>query len=1191
MVAAGRNGAGGQATRSAIERIGLALTVSADTLEGPELRWNASQLPVIDPASYDIQGEVGQGGIGRVLRATDTRLHRPVALKELLEAGGSAAEERFVREALLTARLQHPSIVPLYEAGRWPTGAPFYAMKLVSGRSLLDILGESRTLDARLGLLPHALAACEAMAYAHSERIIHRDLKPGNVLVGAFGETVVIDWGLAKDLSVAEPDPVVGPPVQIAPESTVTSSPPTPDPRPPSGNTPRGRTPSGRTPSGRTPPGEALTLHGAVIGTPAYMPPEQARGEPVDERADVYSLGGILYHLLTGTCPYDGRSGASVLRKVLAGPPVPAGERQPGIPEDLLAIVNKAMAREPADRYPSAKELADDLRRFQTGQIVAAHRYSRGELVRRFARRYRAALSVAAAALAVIAISGAFAVRQIMAESRLARERQAEAEEAERRALDHADDLTLVQARTAVERDPNKALAWLKTLSDRFTRWPEARLVAADARGRGISTVLRGHEGNINAQVFSRDGRWLVTASDDHTMRMWDLAGLSPGEGRAAVKGVASRVFEGHTDEVWGATLSPDGARIVTAGKDRTLRLWDRNTGSSRVIDSGHATPIAEVAFVRPDLLISASDDGTARLWDVKTGELRGVLGAPGLLRTVAVSDDGRFVAAGGYDKKLHVWDVATLTERVLSGHDGEVAGVAISPDSKSIATRDRQGMVRLWDAETGGSRVLSPPLGKGTFTLAPFGKIRFSPDGERLAIAGDGPFVRLWDVASGRERRLDGPDGKTNWVAFSPDSTLVAAASQDHMAHLWNVEGGPSRPFTGFEGEVTTVAFSPDGKLLSAAGVDGSLRLFPVAAAESRALEAGAALWSVGISADQARLLAAGDDGRVFVWDLGSGARTALEGHRGPVYTATFSPDGQLVVSGGTDGTTRLWTLEGHELWSAPGRGPEAISVVFSPDGRLVASPGRSGGVQVIDVDSGAVRELPGDGNPLVWAGFSPDGARVSGAGKAGSLHVWDLATGQDRRLIGHELAVFTSVFSPDGRTLATGAFDHTLRLWDLATGESRKSDSGGGGISQIVFSADASTLYTCDTYEARVRLWDLPAGSLRTSLAGHRGFVTRLALSPDERRLATASQDRTVRLWDLGSGAARVLRGHTGPVNDVTFSPDGKLVASTSSDGTVRLWPDDLPHDPAALRAWIHEATPDTIAAADRRDPAAGK
>lgn len=1142
-----------------------AATLSAE--EGPDPALDpaldeAPELPIIDPGSYEITGEVGQGGIGRVLRASDTRLRRIVAIKELQDAAGTAAEERFVREALLTARLQHPSIVPLYEAGRWPNGAPFYAMKLVTGRSLQTLFAGARTLEARLGLLPHVLAASEAMAYAHSERVIHRDLKPGNILAGEFGETVVIDWGLAKDLARPDDEPPPAPAPSVPPPSAAPPSAPasaTPRSRPPSGRTPRSRTPSGRT------PGEALTVHGAVIGTPAYMPPEQARGEAVDERADVYSLGAILYHLLTGACPYEGPSAAAALRQVLAGPPVAAARRQPGIPEDLLAIVHKAMARDRAERYPSARELADDLRRFQTGQIVAAHRYSRGELVRRFARRYRAALSVAAAALVVIAAAGAVAVRRIMAESRLAREGQAQAEEARKLAVAHADDLTLVQAASAVDQDPNKALEWLARLSPSFDRWPEARLIAADAQSRGLSVALRGHTSAINNIRFTGDGKWLVTGADDHAVRIWPVPGAGAEPGRVA------RELVGHTDEVWALAPAPGWSALATSSKDGTVRLWDLATGESRSLVTGHTAGVPEMGFIGRDLLVTGSDDGTARLWDLRKMELRGQLGVPKLLRSVAVSPDGR-VAGAGYDGVLHLWSLPGLAERTFTGHGAALMGVAFSPDGASIATRDADGAVRLWDAATGAARVLSPPLAPNVFQMAPFGKIRFSPDGTRLALAGDGPFVRLWDLRTLAERRLEGPQGKTTWVTFSPDGSLLAAASQDHAAWIWDLVAGGSRTVRGFEGDVLAVELSPDGKLLAAAGADGVARLLPVGATSGRSFEVGAPVLDVDVSPDDALAVAVGGAGTARVIDLATGEASALEGHRGKVQAAAFSPDGQLVATGGQDSTTRLWTVDGHPLWVSEGREPGGRTVLFSPDGQLVLSPGAGGRAQVFDVGSGARRELLSSaGEHLAAAIFSPDGARVAAGGASGAIHLWELATGAHRQLAGHHFLAIGLAFAPDGKTLATGAHDHELRLWDLATGEARRRDAGGGGIEQLVFSADGASLFTRDWYESKIRVWDVPAASPRAPLAGHYGFITEMALSPDERHVATASQDGTVRVWDVASGASRVLRGHRGTVTSVVFARSGGQVISGGVDGTLRTWQDDLPEDPAALRAWI--------------------
>jgi tetratricopeptide (TPR) repeat protein len=351
------------------------------------------------PPPYVFRRELSRGGMGRILIAWDERHGREVAIK-IVRGADAALKARFSREAQVTARLQHPAIVPVYDSGKLADGEPFYVMRLVSGRSLDRVIA-NRRLPARLALLPNLIAACDAIAYAHDRHVVHRDLKPQNILVGQFGETVVIDWGLAKDL-LADPPASTPPPASEA----LFEEPPT-----------------SSTPSG-------LTLAGQIIGTPIYMPPEQARGMEVDERADVYALGAVLYHVLGGVAPYQTRTVSEILNEVLDGPPPPLSAREPNLPADLCAIVDKAMARDPKARYPSAAELAADLKKFQTGQLVGAHRYSLFDRVRRFTARQRAAVAVAAVLLSVLVVVSAIGVRRIARERDLARARGDEAQAA-----------------------------------------------------------------------------------------------------------------------------------------------------------------------------------------------------------------------------------------------------------------------------------------------------------------------------------------------------------------------------------------------------------------------------------------------------------------------------------------------------------------------------------------------------------------------------------------------------------------------------------------------------------------------------------------------------------------------------------------------------------------------------------------
>jgi len=435
-------------------------------------------LAVGDPQRYVVGREIARGGMGRILAARDRRLGRPVAIKELL-IGSNELRVRFEREARITAKLQHPSIVSLLEAGAWPGGEPFYVMKLVAGESLDKVIARSPTLDARLALLPNVIAAVDALAYAHSLRVIHRDLKPANVLVGEFGETVVIDWGLAKDLAATtgEPDVSVGP----------------------------YRAASGQTQAG------------AVIGTPAYMPVEQALGEAVDERADVYALGAMLYHVLAGAPPYTGTTSDAILDSVIAGPPPPIDSRTEGVPPDLVTIVTKAMAHAAADRYPTAKQLADDLKKFQTGQLVGAHHYSTWQLLRRWARRHRTPIAVAAVAIVLLGTLGVVMVRRIVREQALTEQSRRDAEELMSfMLLDVRDKLAPLGRLDLLDQVAKKAVAYYGQRGDHGSD-AELRTRAIARRNLGDVLAAQGHADQSLAEYRAAQAIVSTLAAKDPT--------------------------------------------------------------------------------------------------------------------------------------------------------------------------------------------------------------------------------------------------------------------------------------------------------------------------------------------------------------------------------------------------------------------------------------------------------------------------------------------------------------------------------------------------------------------------------------------------------------------------------------------------------------------------------------------------
>jgi len=397
----------------------------------------APPLHVRERERYEVLAEHGRGGLGRVSRARDKQLGRDVAIKELIKRG-DASEVRFVREALITARLEHPGVVPVHEAGCWDDGTPFYAMKLVSGRPLKQLIEERTTVEARLGLLPHVIAVADAIAYAHGRRIIHRDLKPSNVIVGEFGETVVIDWGLAKDLS-SDDEPALDPAVQ------------------------------------RGSPSSDLTATGSVLGTPAYMAPEQARGEPVDERVDVFAIGAMLWELCMRTrVPDDDHRRHALLRSA-------------GVDRDLATIVTTAIAPEPRNRYPNAAALASDLKAFLAGARIASRNYSLPAMLAHWARRHRR-LAIAAAAAAVIALGGAIAyVHNIAAERDRADASASEARTQQHRAEQIAGELALHHAELQLRSDPTAAMATLAGY--RGGDASQLRRLRAEATGRGVASA------------------------------------------------------------------------------------------------------------------------------------------------------------------------------------------------------------------------------------------------------------------------------------------------------------------------------------------------------------------------------------------------------------------------------------------------------------------------------------------------------------------------------------------------------------------------------------------------------------------------------------------------------------------------------------------------------------------------------
>lgn len=1107
---------------------------------------DAARLPVVEEGSYGLKAEIAQGGIGRILRASDQRLERPVAIKELIERTPSA-ERRFVREALLTARLQHPNIVPVYEAGRWPSGEPFYAMKFVCGRALSKVIVEAHTLDQRLALLPHVIAVAEAMAYAHSEGIIHRDLKPQNVLVGPFGETVVIDWGLAKNLRDRSQTPRISFNPSPRPEAQQVNS----------------------SASGSS----ALTLSGAIMGTPAYMPPEQADGRLVDERADVYALGAMLYHLLAGSMPYHKSASGDVLKEVRLGPPEPLDRLQSGVPKDLLTIVQKAMEREPDKRYKTAAELALDLRRFQTGQIVQAHHYSRRERVLRFIKRRRLPLLILSAALFLVAVVATVSIMGVINARDQARHERDRASIAEQKSTDRADGLTLVEAKAVVSREPLESLAWLKTLSPGFDRTKTVRLIAADAFSRGVPRLLRGPGAAVNNIAFSPDGEWLAAASDDRRVYLWETGG----DGH--------KVLEGHSDEVWELGFHKSGGILITTSKDASVRVWDVQQGQSRAL-LGHEGPINGLDFLRDGRLLTAGRDGQIHVWNASGGEGKLLYNSPREeLRSSVCSNAKRavFSAKGA----LFIFDAQNDTLQEWPGQELPATAIACSPDGTSAVTGDDKGGLRAWDLATGKTEYFQGHE-------ASVRTLMFAHRGGRFFSGGFDRTVRVWSLGQNTpETIFKGHEGAVYRIALSPDGNSLVSASADHSARIWDLESGTARILIGAHDGISSAEYSKDGKWLAVASYDQSIRLYRVDALRDRVVGLHRmAAHKMALSPDGKHAITASKDGTLLITDVETGQSRPFASAGGALRSLAYSSGGDYVAGACEDGRVRLWKKSGEEARIFEGHTRAVQAMDFSPGIQqakslnTLASAGADGSVKLWTLDTGAVQTLYQGEQGIASLAFSPDGGKLALGVEDGSVLLFsgidteiEAKERKPIRLLGHKGSVLSLRFSPDGRMLATGSLDHTIRLWSGASGACLHTlDAGGSGIEHLIFFNDGKRLASLGG-EANARLWNTENGERMDVLRGHRARVTTMALSPDGTRLATGGNDGMIRLWELDVGESRVLSGHQGAVHSVAFGDGGKLLISIGEDGTIRRWMDDFPMEKASVRKAIEQATPETV------------
>ncbi|MBI3415424.1 MAG: protein kinase [Verrucomicrobia bacterium] len=953
---------------------------------------------------YELLEEIARGGMGIVYKARQRSLNRLVALKMIL-AGQFASKQiaqRFKSEAGAAAILQHPNIVAVHDVGVHE-GQHFFSMDFVEGQNLTQLVG-NRPLPAQHAAR-YLKQIAEAIHYAHQQGILHRDLKPSNVLIDAASDQPrVTDFGLAKRLD-----------------------------------------------------GESsITMTGQVLGSPNFMPPEQASGTrgKVGRHSDVYGLGGILYFLLTARPPFQGETLEATLHAALHVEPIAPRLLNASVPRDLETICLKCLEKEPAKRYASAQELADELGRFLRDEPIHARPVTRVEQAWRWCRRKPAL----AALLAVVAILGfVIAIGLPVFTFQINRERQ------------HAEEnlyaADMHGAKTALEDgDLGRARELLEAHRPRAgqtdLRGFEWRLFCQRCRGDDLY-ALRGYSNALKTVKFSPDGDVLATRSRDNQLKVWDLTTRTE---RFTITNITT--LGGFTS---------DGQKFVCGTGDGSIRLCDARTGQPL-----HSLEKAGelVAILADDKTVATtSEEFVVKLWDITSGRETFVqpgkggidLHGPEFGAGAVITPDGKKLAISNkVTNGITLWDLAT--REVLNGSLDQRAALTfleLSPDGKVLATGAFDGLVRLWDMATG-DELIRPIQAHSESVVS----AAFSTDGKVLATGSLDQTIKLWQLATRHELDTLRGHGDGVWaVTFSADGRRLASGSQDNTVRLWNTGPRPVKPALSGLAQWYPLIWSPDGKLLAGRCQDGTNKIWDAGTLETRSVLPGAD-WILTFSDNGKTIMARFGDGTVKYCDVATGKVTQEIpiAPLGDWSSVVISPDRRSAAI--TDGTPiiRLWDIASGKVDSLTGHTRATAAFAFSRDGHTLISRGLPGVIDIWEVARRQwVASIAAHSSQVVSVAISPDGRIAATGSTDNTIKLWNLKTRSClATLNGHKRPVWSLAFSPDGKTLASGSGDRSVRLWNVSFRREvailRRFTSGNSflleEIRTVSFSPDGNTL-----------------------------------------------------------------------------------------------------------------------------------